>query len=51
MAFNGAKEEASAIQAWLAESDATMAGKTSSMNTSILISTVFSLIVFYDRQS
>ena len=48
-ALNAAEEEAGAIQARLAVSDATVAGKTSSMNTSILISTVFILIVFYDR--
>ena len=40
------EEEASAVQAWLAESNAAVAGKTSSMNASILICTVFILIVF-----
>jgi len=40
-----AEEEASAIQAWLAKSDAAVAGKMSSMNASILISTAFILIV------
>ena len=39
------EEEASAIRAWLAESDAAVAGKMSSMNASILISTAFMLIV------
>ena len=49
-ALNATEEEASAIRAWLAESDAAVAGKMSSMNASILISTVFVLIVFCDRQ-
>ena len=49
-ALNAAEEDASAVQARLAESDAVVAGKTSSMNASILISTVFILIVFCDRQ-
>ena len=49
-ALNAAEEEASAVQGRLAESDATVAGKMSSINASILISTVFILIVFYDRQ-
>ena len=48
-ALNAAKEEASAVQAWLAKSDTTVAGKTSSTNASILISTIFILIVFCDR--
>ena len=49
-ALNAAEEEASAVQARLAESDTTVVGKTSSMNISILISTIFILIVFCDRQ-
>ena len=49
-ALNAAEEEASAVQARLAESDAVVAGKMSSMNASILISTVFIMIVFCDRQ-
>jgi len=50
VALNAAEEEASAVRAWLAESNATVASKTSSMNDSILISTFFILIVFSDRQ-
>jgi len=49
-ALNAAEEEASAVRAWLVEFDAAMAGKISSMNDSILISTFFILRVFYDRQ-
>ena len=49
-ALNAAEEEASAVRAWLAMSDAAVAGKTNSMNASILISTIFISIVFYDRQ-
>ena len=49
-AFNVAEEEASTVRERLAESDATVAGKTSSMHGSILISTVFILIVFCDHQ-
>ena len=49
-ALNAAEEEASAIRAWLAKSDAAVASKMSSMNVSILVSTVFVLIVFYNRQ-
>jgi len=49
VALNAAEEEASAVRARLAESDATVAGKMSPMNASILISTAFVLIVFYDR--
>ena len=45
-ALNAAEEEASAVQGRLAESDATVAGKMSSMNASILVSTIFILIVF-----
>ena len=49
-ALHAAEEEASTIRARLAESDTATAGKMSSMNASILISTIFILIVFYDRQ-
>ena len=49
-ALNAVEEEANAIRVRLAESDAVVVGKTSSMHASILISTVFLLIVFYDRQ-
>ena len=49
-ALNVAEEEASAVRAWLAESNVMVARKTSRMHASILISTVFILIVFYDRQ-
>ena len=49
-ALNAAEEEVNAVRAWPAESDAAVAGKTSFMNASILISTVFILIVFCDCQ-
>ena len=49
-ALNAAEEEASAIRAWLAESNAVVAGKMSSMNISILVSIAFVLIFFYNRQ-
>ena len=49
-ALNVAEEEASAVRAWLAESNTAVAGKMSSMNASILISTVFIQIIFCDRQ-
>ena len=45
-ALNAAEEEASAVRAWLAESDATVAGELSSMNVSILVSVAFVLIFF-----
>ena len=45
-ALNAAEEEASAVRARLAESDATVAGKMSSMNVSILVSVAFVLIFF-----
>ena len=48
-ALNVAEEEASTVRAWLSESDATVAGKMSSMNASILVSTTFVLIVFCNR--
>ena len=47
-ALNAAEEEANAIRARLAESDATVVGKMISMNASFLFSTVFILIVFCD---
>jgi len=40
-----AEEEASAVQARLAESDAMVVGKTNFRDASILISTIFILIV------
>ena len=40
-----AEEEANAVHVWLAESNAAVAGKMSSMNASILISTAFILII------
>ena len=49
-ALNAAEEEANAVRAQLAESNAVVAGKMSSMNVSILVSTAFVLIVFYNRQ-
>ena len=49
-ALNAIGEEANAVQAWLAESNTTAVGKTSSMIASILISTIFILIVFCDCQ-
>jgi len=48
-ALNAAEEEASTIRARLAKSDAAVAGKMSSMNVSIMVSTSFVLIVFCDR--
>ena len=50
VALNAAEEEASAVRAWLAESDAAVAGKMSSMNVSILVSIAFVLIFFCNRQ-
>ena len=47
--LNTAEEEASAVRARLAESDAVVAGKMSSMNVSFLVSTTFALIVFCNR--
>ena len=44
-ALHAAEEEASAVRARLAESDAAVVSKMSSMNASILISTIFILIV------
>ena len=40
-ALHAAEEEASAAQAWLAKSDAMVAGKMDSKNAFILISTIF----------
>ena len=48
--LNAAKEEASVVRAWLAESDVAVAGKMISMNVSILVSTAFVLIVFCNCQ-
>ena len=52
-ALHAAEEEASAVRAWLAESDAMVIGKTGFRDIFILISTVFILIVprFCDHQS
>jgi len=44
-ALHAAKEEASAVRAWLVESDAAVTGKTGFRDIFILISTVFILIV------
>ena len=44
--LHAAEEEASVVRARLAESDAMVAGKMSSMNASIMVSTAFVLIVF-----
>ena len=49
-ALNVAEEGANVIQARLAESDAAVAGKISSMNVSSLISVAFILIFFYNCQ-
>ena len=46
--LNAAEEEASAVRVQLAESDAAVAGKMSSMNVSILVSVAFVLIFFYN---
>ena len=48
--LNAAEEETNAIQVWLVESDATVAGKMSPMNVSILFSIAFVLIFFCNRQ-
>jgi len=45
-ALHAVEEEASAIRARLAESNAMVAGKLNSRNASTLISTTFILIVF-----
>ena len=49
-AVNAAEEEADAVRARLAESDAAVAGKMSSMNVSILVSIAFVLIFFCNHQ-
>ena len=49
-ALNAVEEEASTVRARLAKSDSMVAGKMSSMNVSILVSTTFVLIVFCNRQ-
>ena len=49
-ALIAAEEEASVVQERLAESDAAVAGKMSSMNISILVSIAFVLIFFYNHQ-
>jgi len=49
-ALNAAEEEASAVRAWLAEFDAAVVGKMSSMNVSSLISVAFVLIFFSNCQ-
>ena len=48
-ALNVAEEETNAVRARLAEFDATVAGKMSSMNVSILVSIAFVLIFFCNR--
>ena len=45
-ALLAAEEETNAARAWLAESDAIVAGKMDSKKTSILIFSTFVLIVF-----
>ena len=49
-ALNAAEEEASAIQALLAEFDTAVASKMSSMNISILVSIAFDLTFFCNHQ-
>ena len=49
-ALNVVEEETKAIRVRLAESDAMVAGKMSSMNVSILVSIAFVLIFFYNCQ-
>ena len=49
-ALNAAEEEANAVRAWLAESNAVVAGKMSSMNISSLVFVAFVLIFFYNCQ-
>ena len=46
VALNAAEEEANAVRARLAKSDAIVAGRMSSMNVSILVSIAFVLIFF-----
>ena len=45
-ALHAAEEEASAIRAWLAESDSMVAGKMTPMKAFVLTSIIFILIVF-----
>ena len=45
VALNVAEEEASVVRARLAESDAAVAGKMSSMNISILVSIAFDILL------
>ena len=45
-ALNAVEEETNVVRAWLAESDAVVAGKMSSMNVSILVSVALVLIFF-----
>ena len=49
-ALNVAEEEASVVRPRLAESDAVVASKMSSINISILVSIALVLIFFYNRQ-
>ena len=49
-ALNAAEEDASAVRAWLAKSDAVEAGKMSSMNISILVSIAIDLTFFCNHQ-
>jgi len=49
-ALNVAEEETNAVRAWLAESNAVVAGKMSFMNVSILVSIAFVLIFFCNCQ-
>ena len=45
-ALNAAEEEASAVRAWLAKSDAMVAGKMNPMKDFVLTSIIFILTVF-----
>ena len=45
-AFHAAEEEASTVRAWLAESDAMVAGKMNPMKAFVLTSIIFILTVF-----
>ena len=49
-ALNASEKEASAVQAWLAESNTAVAGEMSSMNVSILVFITFVLMVLCNRQ-
>ena len=49
-ALNAAEEETNAVRTRLAESDAAVAGRMSSMNVSILVSVAFVLIFFCNCQ-